>query len=72
MALVIEGVVDAAVKTEKTPRSSHLDVPAAQREAKIEPGRMLDDEGRGAVSTIAGRGHLPILPAVIVTGDRLA
>jgi hypothetical protein len=38
-----------------------LDIAVAQGEAKIEPDRVLDDVGRGAVTAVAERSHADIL-----------
>jgi hypothetical protein len=41
-----------------------LDVPTAQREAQVEPDRMLDDHWRKAVAAVGDFSHRASLPAV--------
>ena len=42
--------------------SQFLDIAVAQREAEIEPDRVLDDLSREAMAAVAERSHADILP----------
>jgi len=46
-----------------------LDIAVAQREAEIEPDRVLDDLWREAMATVAERSHLDILPDTPLAPD---
>src|SRR5205823_12527006 len=46
-----------------------LHVPVAQREAEIQPDRVLDDLGREAMAAVAERGHADTLPDTPLTPD---
>jgi hypothetical protein len=47
-----------------------LDIAVAQREAEIEPDRVLDDIGREAVAAVAERSHGEILPDTPLAPDQ--
>src|ERR1700724_3173127 len=54
-----------------SPRSASrfLDIAVAQREAEIEPDRVLDDLGWEAMTAVAERSHAEILPDTPLTPD---
>jgi hypothetical protein len=46
-----------------------LDIAVAQSEAEIEPDRVLDDLGRGAMAAVAELSHADILPDALLAPD---
>src|SRR4029077_4240937 len=46
-----------------------LDIAVAQGEAEIEPDRVLDDLGRGAMAAVAELSHADILPDALLAPD---
>jgi len=46
-----------------------LDIAVAQGEVEIEPDRVLDDLGRGAMAAVAERSHADILPDMPLAPD---